>query len=162
MPIVYFSLPVLFAIACYGEVKHQRIPNWLTISGMLLGVGSALIEGGMSGALNSLLALAIAGGIFLPFCLVGVVGGGDMKLMAATGAILGYPLILRALTATCMAGGLLAIALMAWHGILLSTFLNAFKILIGMPRRQKGLSRPVMVPYGIAIAVGTLAAIFAG
>lgn len=158
--LVYIALPVLFAFACYGEIRWRRIPNLLTFSGMALGLGSAFIEGWFPGLWDSFLGLLIAGGIFLPFCLMGVVGGGDMKLMAAVGAIVGYPLVLRVLTDTCMAGGLLAVAIMAWNGILLTTFSNAFRIIFGMPRQSKGLKKPPMVPYGIAIAAGTLYAVF--
>ena len=160
MPIVFLVLPILFAIACYGEVKEHRIPNSLTIPCILLGLGAAGIEGGWYGLYDSFLGLAIAGGMFLPFCLLGVVGGGDMKLMAATGAIVGYPLVLRVLVATCMAGGLLAVGIMAWNGILLSSLGDAFRIMVGMPRRHHGLRNPPMVPYGIAITLGTLYAVF--
>jgi len=160
MPLVYLSLPILFAFACYGEVKQHRIPNWLTVAGMILGLGAAFIEGWFDGLWYSFLGLLIGGGVFLPFCLMGVVGGGDMKLMAAVGAVVGYPLILGCLTDTCMAGGVLALGIMAWNGILLTTLSNAFKVIFGMPRPKKGMSKPPMVPYGIAIAAGTLYAIF--
>lgn len=160
MPFVYLFLPFLFAFAIYGEIKHRRIPNWLTVGGMLLGLGAGFIEHDVDGLWSSFIGLSIAGGVFLPFCLLGVVGGGDMKLLAATGAILGYPLVLRALTDTCIAGGLLAVAIMAWHGIFFTTLSNAFRILFGMPRKSQGLKKPPMVPYGIAIALGTLFSIF--
>lgn len=160
LKLVYVALPILFAFACYGEIRARRIPNWLTVAGMALGLGAAFIEEWLPGLWKSLLGLIIAGGVFLPFCLMGVVGGGDMKLMAATGAIVGYPLVLRVLTDTCMAGGLLAVAIMAWNGILFTTFANAFRILFGMPRANRGLKRPPMVPYGIAIAAGTLYSVF--
>ncbi len=162
MPFVFVFLPVLFAFACYGEVKERRIPNWLTLSGMALGLGAALIESGLAGLWNSFLGLVIGGGVLLPFCLLGVVGGGDMKLMAATGAIVGYPLVLAVMTDVCMAGGLLAVGIMAWNGILLTTFANAFRILFGMPKVSKGLKKPPMVPYGLAIAAGTIYAVFLG
>jgi len=160
MPLVFLALPFLLAVACYGEVKWRRIPNWLTILGMVLGLGSAFVEGWTTGLWYSFLGLAIGGGVFLPFCLMGVVGGGDMKLMAAVGAIVGYPLVLRCLTDACMAGGILAIAIMAWHGVLLTTLTNSFRIIFGMPKVRKGLAKPPMVPYGIAIAAGTLYGIF--
>ena len=160
MPLVFVFLPILFAFACYGEVRSRRIPNWLTGAGMVLGLGAAFIEGWFPGLGNAFLGLLIGGGILLPFCLLGVVGGGDMKLMAATGAIVGYPLVLRVMTDVCLAGGLLAVGIMAWNGILLTTFANAFKILFGMPKASKGLKRPPMVPYGLAIAAGTLYAVF--
>jgi len=160
MPIVFIALPVLFAFACYGEIRAHRIPNWLTLGGMALGLGAAAIEAGTAGLWDSFLGLAIGGGVFLPFCLMGVIGGGDMKLMAATGAIVGWPLVLAALTDTCMAGGVLALGIMAWNGVLFSTLGNVFRIIVGMPRKSQGLRNPPMVPYGIAIAAGTLFAIF--
>jgi prepilin peptidase CpaA len=98
--------------------------------------------------------------LFLPFCLLGVVGGGDMKLMAAVGAIVGWPMVLRVVCNTCIAGGLISVAIMAWNGVLLSTLANVFRIMVGMPRRTHGLRNPPMVPYALAITLGTLVAVF--
>ncbi len=160
MPIVWIALPFILAFACYGEIRERRIPNWLTLGGIALGIGAGLIEGDIEGLKGSALGLAIAGGIFLPFCLLGVVGGGDMKLMAAVGAIVGWPMVLRVLCNTCIAGGLIAVAIMAWNGILLTTLANVFRIMVGMPRRSPGLKNPPMVPYALAITIGTLVAVF--
>ena len=83
-----------------------------------------------------------------------------MKLMAAVGAITGWPMALRVVCDTCVAGGLIAVAIMAWKGVLLTTFANVFRIIFGMPRRSHGLRNPPMVPYALAITVGTLVAVF--
>lgn len=160
MPLVWIALPFILAFACYGEIRERRIPNWLTLGAIALGVGAAAIEGGGDGLVDSLIGLAVAGGLFLPFCLLGVVGGGDMKLMAAVGAIVGWPMVLRVVCNTCIAGGLIAVALMAWHGVLLTTLANVFRIMVGMPRRTKGLRNPPMVPYALAVTAGTLIAVF--
>ena len=160
MPIVWIALPFILAFACYGEIRERRIPNWLTLGAIALGVGSAIIEGGLAGLADSALGLAIAGGLFLPFCLLGVVGGGDMKLMAAVGAIVGWPMVLRVLCDTCIAGGVIAVAIMAWNGILLTTLANVFRLMVGMPRKRQGLRNPPMVPYALAITIGTLVAVF--
>ncbi len=174
--ISFIALPFLFAFAIYGEVLKRRIPNVLTLAAMAFGLGAALIENGLPGLKESALGLLIGGGVFLPFCLFGLVGGGDMKLMAATGAIIGYPLVLRALTDTCIAGGLLAVGIAAWNGTLLSAFASAFRIIFGAKRKRDekkteasaedaGDARhplPVMIPYGLAIAAGTLYTIFTG
>ena len=45
MPIVWIALPFILAFACYGEIRERRIPNWLTLGGIALGVGAAVIEG---------------------------------------------------------------------------------------------------------------------
>lgn len=160
MPIVWIALPFILAFACFGEIRERRIPNWLTLGAMALGLGAAAIEGGGEGLVDSVLGLALAGGLFLPFCLLGVVGGGDMKLMAAVGAIVGWPMSLRVVCDTCIAGGLIAVAMMAWKGVLLTTLANAFRIIFGMPRRSQGLRNPPMVPYALAITIGTLVAVF--
>ena len=160
MPIVWIALPFILAFACYGEIRERRIPNWLTLGAIALGVGAAVIEGGVEGLKDSALGLAIAGGLFLPFCLLGVVGGGDMKRMAAVGAIVGWPMVLRVVCNTCIAGGAIAVAIMAWNGVLLTTLANVFKIMVGMPRKQQGLRNPPMVPYALAITAGTLVAVF--
>ena len=167
----FIALPVLFALAIYGEVLKRRIPNYLTLAGMAFGLGAALIENGVPGLRESALGLLVGGGVFLPFCLFGLVGGGDMKLMAATGAIIGYPLVLRALTDTCIAGGLLAVGIAAWNGTLLTAFANAFRIIFGAKRKRDEKMAdaaagdsplPTMIPYGIAIAAGTIYTIFTG
>ena len=160
MPIVWIALPLILAYATYTEIKERRIPNWLTLGSIVLGLGAAAIEGGGPGLVDSALGMALAGGLFLPFCLLGVVGGGDMKLMAAAGAITGWPMALRVVCDTCVAGGLIAVAIMAWKGVLLTTFANVFRIIFGMPRRSHGLRNPPMVPYALAITVGTLVAGF--
>ena len=160
MPIVFIALPFILAFACYGEIKERRIPNWLTLGTIALGIGAATIEHGTQGLVDSAIGLAITGGVFLPFCLLGIVGGGDMKLMAGVGAVVCYPLALRVLCDTCLAGGIIAIALMAWHGILLTTLLNAMRVIFGMPRRREGLSKAPTVPYALAITLGTLVAVF--
>ena len=171
--ISFIALPVLFALAIYGEVLKRRIPNWLTLAGMAFGLGAALIESGVPGLKESAIGLLVGGGVFLPFCLFGLVGGGDMKLMAATGAIVGYPLVLRALTDTCIAGGLLAVGIAAWNGTLLTAFAEAFRIIFGAKKKrdEKKVSTdgdgerrplPTMIPYGIAIAAGTIYTIFTG
>lgn len=150
----------MLAFACYGEIKSRRIPNWMTLGGIVLGLGAAAIEGGTQGLIDSALGLALTGGVFLPFCLLGVVGGGDMKLMAAVGAIVGWPMALRVMCDTCVAGGIIAVAIMAWKGVLLVTLANVFRIIFGMPRKSQGLQNPPMVPYALAITIGTLIAVF--
>ena len=160
MPLIFIALPVLLAVACYTEIRLHRIPNLLTYAGIVLGLGAAALTGGWTGLEDSAIGLALAGCVFLPFCLMGVVGGGDMKLMAAVGAIVGWPLVLGVLCDIFLAGGLLAIGIMVWNGVFWTTLANAFRVLVGAPRRANGLRNPPMVPYGIAIAAGTLFAVF--
>ena len=69
-------------------------------------------------------------------------------------------MVLRVLCNTCIAGGVISVAIMAWNGVLLTTLANVFRIMVGMQRRAQGLRNPPMVPYALAITIGTLIAVF--
>ena len=157
---LYILLPPLFIIAGYTEMKQRRIPNWLTLSGMLIALWGALLIGGGGGLKQAALGLAIGGGAFLPFCLAGALGGGDLKLMAAVGAVLGYPLVLWALHYTVLAGGVLAIVYLLWTGQLLAYLVRMCRWLAGKREAAgEGLSKRPTLPFGLAIAAGTVWAI---
>jgi len=153
-------LPPLFVIAVYTETKSHRIPNWLTGSAIVCAVLGAVLVGGLGGGKSALLGMLVGGGVFLPFCLMGSVGGGDLKLMASVGAVVGYPVVWWALYYTCLAGGALALLYMIWTGQLVRGFTKLFRLLIGKRRESgRGLKKALTVPYGVAIAIGTMWAI---
>ena len=153
-------LPPAFIVAGYTEMKHRRIPNWLTVSTLLCGMAGSLILYGPEACKHSLIGLLIGGGVFLPFCLTGVLGGGDVKLMAAVGAVIGHPMIWWALFYTIYAGGGLSLIYLAWSGQLLSGIGRSFRLLLGRRNNKpKGLRKVTTIPYGVAIAVGTVAAL---
>jgi prepilin peptidase CpaA len=158
----FIILPPLFAFAGYWEVRCRRIPNWLTLSALLIGLLAAPCVDGWNGLRSALLGVLVGGGVFLPFCLLGVLGGGDFKLMAAVGALVGFPLVLAVLYYTCLAGGAMALIYMILSGRFFSTLAGVGRVLLGRKRRpQGGLQKVPTLPYGIAIAAGTLWAILA-
>ncbi len=77
--------------------------------------------------------------------------------MGAVGAVVGFPAVLWTLYYTVLAGGIIALGYAIWEGRLLSTLSDMFRILTGRRRRNPdGLRNVPTVPYGIAIAAGTL------
>ena len=105
--------PVVLVAAGLGvaavveDLGRRRVPNWLTAAGLAGGLGCAA-WGGWHG-LGSAAAGAVVGFlILLPFHWCGAMGGGDVKLMAAYGALLGPAGILLAAVFAAVFGGLSA------------------------------------------------------
>ena len=73
------------------------------------------VHGGWSGAGSALLGTACGAGVFLMFYLLGGMGGGDVKLMAGFGAVLGSQLLFEAALWTAGCGGLMAVLFLAAH-----------------------------------------------
>ena len=95
------------------DLRHQIIPDVITLPGIGLGVVAAWLTARVS-LVESLLGVLVGGGIFLLIILLsgGGMGGGDMKLGAMLGAFLGWKLALVAVLLAVLSGGLVAVALL--------------------------------------------------
>ena len=107
----------LLAILCAGTAavvdhRHGLIPNALTYPCLLGGMALATIAGGWAGLGLSVAGILAGGSVFLLAFMIGSCGGGDVKLMAALGAILGAPAALDLTLASLLVGGAMAVALM--------------------------------------------------
>lgn len=80
---------VFFAIAAIFDHRQKRIPNLLCLAGGASGLLFWLERSGEGGLGDSLSGLILMLGILLPFWLLQVLGGGDVKLMMAAGCWLG-------------------------------------------------------------------------
>lgn len=144
------------------DIRSRRIPNWLT--GLMAGAGLLMAVGGVSGLTLGQAALGFAAGLLLmlPGHALGATGAGDVKLMAAVGAILGPSMVFSAFLATAVAGGAFAVLVAVRRGRLHAT-LEGTRQLIASPSQGKetieSTGRSNRFAYGPAIAVGTLVAV---
>ena len=142
-------------------MRYHRIPNYLTYTAMIAGLTLGLVSAGTYGFGVHLLGL-LAGGLplYLMF-LGGSLGGGDVKLMAAVGAIIGFPAALNALIASILVGGLCAALILIWQGRLLGMAHYSWRMLwhrVGVASEAPAPlpARRDAFPFGVAIALGTL------
>jgi prepilin peptidase CpaA len=151
-------------VAAVWDVKTRRIPNLLTVPCFLAGLLLHYFTQGFSGLGNAAAAGGIAFVIFLLFFLAGGMGGGDVKLIAAVGALVGTHLLPYVLISTALIGGVLAIGTAMARGQVGATLRNV--VAIAGHHAEKGLTphpslhvrntATVRLPYGVAIAAGVL------
>jgi prepilin peptidase CpaA len=156
----------LAAAAC--DLHSRRVPNVLTFGAAGVGLLCSWVHAGMGGLGQSVLGWLTGLALFLPLFAVRGMGGGDVKLLAAFGALLGPVGVLWAAVWASLAGGVLAIGVGAAHGYLGEAFRNLGAMLavwhtVG-PSAIAGVtltdSPGPRLAYAIPIAVGALAALW--
>lgn len=147
------ALGLFLALAVGSDLRSRRVPNGLVAAG--LAVALAIPLAGALGAADGpswrlaatsvapwAAGLVLGGLLLLPGYALGGMAAGDVKLMAMAGAFLGPGLATAAVLYTCLVGGALALAVLAW-------------------RRARGRPAPTHQAYAPAIALGCLAAVWA-
>jgi prepilin peptidase CpaA len=94
--------------AAYTDVRSRKIRNWLTVPAAVAGLALNAVLGGWHGALVSLEGFGLAFGVYLGLFLLRGVAAGDVKLMAALGAVLGPGMWFGVFFCTALCGGVLA------------------------------------------------------
>lgn len=166
-PVLQALLALVVIVAAVSDYRTRRVPNWLTLSGVVLGIGlnSFLYE--TQGLWLSLKGLGLALLIYLPLYFLRGMGAGDVKLMAAVGAIVGPADWIGILLLTAVFGGLAAIVLVTFKHRLRETLQNVGFILVSLRHRQAPFDanpqldvrsdQAVRLPHAVVIACGTLA-----
>jgi len=151
------------AIAGWSDWRTRRIPNWLTVSGLLVGVAMNSWLAGWRGARVSLLGAGLGLVLLLPFVLARSLGAGDWKFAGALGAFLGPTPFLDVLVITIVFAGLMALGLIIWTKRVRQTARNVWQILkayltLHLPGREFSLDNPESsrVPFGVAMALADI------
>lgn len=162
-PVIY----VILAIAVVWDISSRKIPNALTMPAAAGGLVFHLSTKGVPGLKFSSLGLALGLGIFLVPYILGGIGGGDVKLLAALGAWLGPKSILIVTLYSGLAGGLLALGVIVVSGgkgfnFIRTTYENLVCFITSRERHLVASQEKLSMPYSLAIAVGTLGFVFLG
>jgi prepilin peptidase CpaA len=160
-------LAVFVLAAGTFDLLRRRIPNWLTLGGILAALLLHVVGNGMPGLWFSVRGMALGFGVYLLLYLLHAMGGGDVKLMGAVGALVGpWNWLIVFLTASIL-GGVFAIVLIAARGRLGETISNIgflLRELLSLRAPHKGKEeldvssgKGLSLPHGTVIAVASLA-----
>ena len=115
---------IVGAAACATDLHARRIPNWLTFGSTALAFAFHFSNGGPEAVQHSATGWATGLFLFMPLFLLGGMGGGDVKLLAALGAWLGPRDAFWLAIYASMAGGIMAVLLAIRHNYLRQAFSN--------------------------------------
>jgi len=150
--------------AAWTDWRTRKIPNWLTVPALLLGLAVHSVVAGWPGATTSLEGAGLALGLLLPLVLLRGLGAGDWKLMGALGAFLGPVLLLYVLLGSVLLSGLMAVVeVMRTHRVK-ETMRNVYVLVRGFlsfglrKNPEISLDNPglLKLPFGVAVAAATV------
>ena len=149
----------LLGVAVASDLRRHRIPNFLVVLVLALGLAGQAYSGGTSGFGDGALGLLIGFGVFLPLYALGGMAAGDVQLIAMVGAFLAPNGALWAALFSLIAGGLCGFLIVLVRGQLPMTFSRYWLMLRARayfaPAADEVAGKPF--PYSIAILLGTLA-----
>jgi prepilin peptidase CpaA len=171
-PAVRILLIFIVFLAAIFDLRSRRIPNWLSVTGVLLGLALNLFLGETPGLLFAAKGLGLAMLVYVPLYLVRAMGAGDVKLMAAVGSIVGPMDWLGVFLLTALLGGPIAIVTAMSRGRLAQSLSNVLTIVrelghFSAPYRRKEeldihSARAMTMPHGAIVALGVTAFLVAG
>lgn len=147
--VVYAVLCSSLIVITFIDLDFQIIPDRITLAGIPLGLvaGSFLLNdpfmrAELLGYKASLIGAVAGGGLFYLVAVLsrGGMGGGDIKMMAMVGALMGWKSVLLTTFLGSLAGSLIGVFLMIF----------------------KGKGRKTKIPFGPFLALGTLITLFFG
>jgi prepilin peptidase CpaA len=166
-PAAQILLAFAVLIAGYYDIRWRRIPNWLTLPTALVGFALNSFLFGLPGLKNAFFGFVLALLINFPLYALRARGAGDVKLLAAIGALVGWRDWIGIFIFSGLLGGVLAVALMLFKGRFRKTLWNTGYIMAEivhlraphMRSEELDVTSPVSfrLPQGAVIALGCYA-----
>ncbi len=157
-------------VAAIIDGLQLKVPNWITYPMIFTGwVYSALLSSyaGWEGLGYSLLGTVVGLALLLPLYAIGGMGAGDVKLLAGVGAWMWPTVTFFAFAVSAIVGGVIAVGMVLWtkswnkHR---DQFWGIFNEIITVKDPEKLAEiaaerkpRMFLLPYGIPIAIGSIA-----
>jgi len=157
---VWILAVLLAAIAGWLDWRYRRIPNWLTVPGLVLGILANSLARGWMGTKDALLGTLLGLALLFPLVLVRSLGAGDWKLVSALGAFLGPGRLITVLLGAIIVAGAMALVLIVYKRRVREALRNMGRIVAALcmlrtPGQDLSLdsSESLKVPFGVAVAL---------
>jgi len=150
---VSWALATLVLAAAFSDVRSRTIPNWLTLGGILAGFAVNFYASGVPGLKTAGLGFLASLLFLIPF-LLGFLGGGDVKLMAAVGAFAGAGNLLVIFVLDAILGGVVALIGVVARGRVRRTLFNIGRIISLLAQGKAPYTESAELEAGNAASFG--------
>lgn len=159
---LWIVLGVALVISVVTDIASQRILDVITYPTIVLALVLRFFDGGLmnleTGVLGGVVCAVGACALFAVAAMRGSMGWGDVKLMAAVGAAMGWPMMLYAVACVTLAGALQAVVTLMWKGQVWDTASSVLRRVgqkLKLVPKEVPVAKAEHIPYGVAIALGT-------
>ena len=143
---------VIGCAAIVDDVTRRRIANWIPLTAFCSGMLLQTVDSGWRGSLSGLAGTLVGAAALLIFYLMGGMGGGDIKLLAGFGAVLGSMQVLEAALWTGACGGIIAVGAIVFARLRRYWKLRTCAAAQGSAEHAPESAKSI--PYAPAIALG--------
>ncbi len=158
---------IVLVVAAIIDGRELKVPNWITFPMVISGWIYSTIYFGLPGLGWSLVGTGVGLALLLPAYAIGGMGAGDVKLLAGVGAWVWGSVTFYAFCVSAIVGGFIALGMIVYqrklqhHGVQFRAILTEI-LVVRNPNQLSVMaadrkSTMMLLPYGIPIAIGTIA-----
>ncbi len=155
----YVILFLLLIICSYTDLTKHKIYNVITLPAVLIGIVLGLFINYETEFISRMTGFAVGFGLFTIFFVFKALGGGDVKLIGAVGALIGTPLIIDAIILSMICAGVISIFLLMIKRRFVSDLGILYRSLFKIKQSKNADGKLTIAPFGFCIACGTMLAV---
>lgn len=160
--VIFIEIITLLSLCTYSDIKAMKIPNKCTFVFLILGVITNTAFLGPPGIIRSFKGILLVFILVIVPYIIGGIGGGDVKMLAAIGSIGGHLFAVRTIVFTAIIGAIISFCILVYEKRLKTGLANVWKYICSTVLIQRVIvieeskDKIVYFPYGIAISAGTI------
>lgn len=153
MNLVTITATLILIAGVIDDLRSRKVHNQLFLGAAVVAFIVATIAGGVSGFASAIVGFIAGIGILLPLVLMGMIGAGDMKLLGAFGAVVGWSAVIDVAILSLIWGALFGLLHVILQGQLMATLGNMIAVVTGSKEQRQKLVLH-KIPFTVGLLLG--------